>query len=46
MNRENIIEMLEKYEAAIERLKSFIKSGDADALYREFDKAKEVREKL
>ena len=46
MNRENIIEMLEKYEATIERLKSFIKSGDADALYREFDKAKEVREKL
>lgn len=46
MNRENIIKMLERYEESIRRLKSFIQSGDGNGLYREFDRAKQVREKL
>jgi prephenate dehydrogenase len=46
MNRENIINMLERYEDTIGRLKSLIRSEDADGLYREFDRARQVREKL
>ena len=46
MNRENIISMLERYEDTIGRLKSLIQSEDADGLYREFDRARQVREKL
>ena len=46
MNKDNLINMLEKFEDSIGRLKSFIKSEDGDALYREFEKARGVREKL
>lgn len=46
MNRENIIKMLERYEESIGRLKSLIESADGDALCREFERAKQVREKL
>lgn len=46
MNRDNIINMLEKFEESVGRLKSFIKNEDGDALYREFERARGVREKL
>ncbi len=46
MNRENIIGMLEQFEGSIARLKSLIQSDDAEGLYREFERAKQVREKL
>jgi len=46
MNRENIIKMLARYEASIGRLKSLIEVGDGEGLYKEFDRAKRVREKL
>lgn len=46
MNRENIIEMLERYEMTIGRLKSFIQNENAEGLCREFERARQVREKL
>ena len=46
MNRENIVSMLERYENTISRFKSLIQSEDADGIYREFDRARQVREKL
>ena len=46
MNKDNLINMIEKFEDSIGRLKSFIKREEADALYREFEKARGVREKL
>lgn len=46
MNRGNIIRMIERYEEALGKLKSLIESEDADGLYKEFERAKEVREKL
>lgn len=46
MNRDNVINMIERYEDSLRRLKGFIKSEDGDALYREFERARGVREKL
>ncbi|MDD5434639.1 MAG: prephenate dehydrogenase/arogenate dehydrogenase family protein [Nitrospira sp.] len=46
MNKDNLINMLEKFEDSVGRLKFFIKSEDGDALYREFERARGVREKL
>ncbi len=46
MNKENILEMLDRYERSIAKIKEFIQSDDAEGLYNEFDKARLVREKL
>lgn len=46
MNRKNILEMLDRYERSIARMKSLIQNDDADGLYIEFEKARHVREKL
>lgn len=46
MNRNNVLNMIERYEDSLRRLKGFIKSEDGDALYREFERARGVREKL
>lgn len=46
MNRKNILEMLERYERSIARMKSLIQSDDAEGLYNEFEKARQVRERL
>ncbi|MCC7203082.1 MAG: prephenate dehydrogenase/arogenate dehydrogenase family protein [Nitrospirae bacterium] len=46
MNRENVLEMLDRYEKSIARLKSMIRNDDADGLHSEFERARQVREKL
>lgn len=46
MNKDNILEMLERYERSIAKIKLLIQSDDADGLYNEFDRARQVREKL
>lgn len=46
MNRENVLEMLGRYERSIAKMKMLIQDDDAEGLYREFDKARHVREKL
>ena len=46
MNKHNILEMLERYERSIAKIKLLIQSDDADGLYNEFERARQVREKL
>ncbi len=46
MNKTNILEMLERYEHSIARMKSLIQNDDAEGLYNEFERARQVREKL
>lgn len=46
MNKENILEMLDRYENSLAKMKSLIQSDDAEGLYNEFEKARQVREKL
>ncbi|MEK6583920.1 MAG: prephenate dehydrogenase/arogenate dehydrogenase family protein [Nitrospirota bacterium] len=46
MNKHNILEMLERYERSIAKIKLLIRSDDADGLYNEFERARQVREKL
>lgn len=46
MNKDNILEMLERYERSIAKIKLLIQSDDADGLYNEFERARQVREKL
>ncbi len=46
MNRKNILEMLDRYEHSIAKMKLLIQSDDAEGLYNEFEKARHVREKL
>ncbi len=46
MNRDNVLDMLERYERSIARLKSLIQSDDAEGLYGAFETARQVREKL
>ncbi len=46
MNKHNILEMLERYERSIAKMKSLIQNDDAEGLYNEFEKARQVREKL
>ncbi len=46
MNKDNVLEMLERYERSIAKMKSLIQSDDAEGLYNEFERARQVREKL
>ena len=46
MNKHNILEMLERYERSIAKIKLLIRSDDAVGLYNEFERARQVREKL
>ena len=46
MNKHNILEMLERDESRIAKIKLLIQSDDADGLYNEFERARQVREKL
>ncbi|MBI5755915.1 MAG: prephenate dehydrogenase/arogenate dehydrogenase family protein [Nitrospirae bacterium] len=46
MNRENVLEMLGRFDASVARLRSLIQGNDAEGLYREFENARQVREKL
>ena len=46
MNKKNILEMMDRYESRIAKIKSLIQSDDAEGLYKEFEMARQVREKL
>ena len=46
MNKKNILEMIDRYESSITKIKSLIQSDDAEGLYKEFEMARQVREKL
>ena len=46
MNKKNILEMIDRYESSITKIKSLIQRDDADGLYDEFERARHVREKL
>ncbi len=45
-NRQNILEVLDAYETALNRIKKLIQEGEGEALYLEFERAKEVRERI
>jgi prephenate dehydrogenase len=45
-NRDNLIGQIDQYLSCLERLKALIKSGDSEGLFREMDRAKQVRERL
>ena len=46
MNKKNILEMMDRYESRIAKIKSLIQGDDAEGLYKEFEMARQVREKL
>jgi prephenate dehydrogenase len=45
-NRDNLVGQIDQYLSSLERLKALIKSGDSEGLFREMDRAKQVRERL
>ena len=46
MNRKNIIEMIDRYEEALKRLKTFMEDENGEGLYEAFMKAKDMRENI
>jgi prephenate dehydrogenase len=45
MNRQEIVEMIERYDAVLKRIKDQIKAGNFEALTRTFEKARQFRDK-
>jgi prephenate dehydrogenase len=45
-NRDNLVRMIDVYEAHLRRLKHLIQAGDGPGLEKELERAKQVREKL
>ncbi len=45
-NRDNLLAVIEAYEKTLDRLKRLMVEGSAEGLRREFERAKEVKEKL
>jgi prephenate dehydrogenase len=45
-NRENLVGQIELYQTCLEELKGLVKAGDGDGLLREFERAKQVRERI
>jgi len=46
LNRDSILSMIEEYEKTLLRLKELVRHGDGKGLETEFERAKQVREKL
>ncbi|HEY3197934.1 MAG TPA: prephenate dehydrogenase [Nitrospirales bacterium] len=45
-NRDNLVAQIDQYLSCLETFKALIKSGDSEGLFREMDRAKQVRERL
>lgn len=46
MNKENIVGMIERFQASLESLKKLIEKGDVPAIKENFEKAKRIRDSL
>jgi prephenate dehydrogenase len=45
-NRENLVNMISRYQKNLEKLKRYIKDKDSERLIRELEKAKAIRDQL
>jgi len=46
LNRDAILDMIKRFQATLSQLKRMIEAEDGEGMYKEFERAKEVRDSL